>query len=671
MSGTHLPVVQFGRELTAEYPSLEAREWLITNGIGGYSGGTLAGINTRGYHGLLVAALDPPVGRTLMLVGLVEHVTVAGQTTPLSTIRWHDGTVAPDGRPALGAVHFEGTAPTWQYAGTGFAIDKTIAMDRGANVTRITYTNRWSDGPVTLRLGALVNFRDYHSRSFSYGDGPSISVDGAALRIAGTPSPASDLLVALQGAEITVTRQLYREFDLAQERARGLTDAEDHTYAGDLTVTLAPGASVQVVASVGKTVGPDLDAPTAITAHERTLLSAFDAAHPDHSDAPDWVRRLVLAADQFVVDRTLNDGSAGKTLIAGYHWFADWGRDTMISLPGLTLTTGRPDIAADILRAFADVVDGGLIPNRFPDGGSPPEYNTVDASFWFIEAIEAYLAATGDEAFVKALFSKLEGMVDALEAGTRSNIHISPEDGLIHAGEEGVQLTWMDAKVGDWVVTPRRGKPIEVNALWLSNLRFLIDFAPRAGSDAGRYRALLDKAAAGFERFWNSESDMPFDVLDGPAGHEATLRPNMIFAALGRCGAFTETRRRRIVDVVAQHLLTPAGLRSLAPGSDGYRPRYGGNAIERDGAYHQGTVWGWLIGPFIEAHLDAYGDPDRAAALLAPMADQLGIACIGTINEIFEADAPHGPRGCVAQAWSVGEVLRAWSLIRSRQRQTT
>jgi predicted glycogen debranching enzyme len=420
------------------------------------------------------------------------------------------------------------------------------------------------------------------------------------------------------------------------------------------------------VASVGAPLAADPLALDKIERHERMLLERFAAAAPGHAQAPDWVRRLVLAADQFVVDRHLADGSTGKTVIAGYHWFADWGRDTMISLPGLTLTTGRAEVAADILRAFAEVVDGGLIPNRFPDGGTPPEYNTVDASFWFIEAIREHLEATGDPAFAVSLFPVLAGMVDALEAGTRYGIGIDA-DGLIHAGEEGVQLTWMDAKVGDWVVTPRRGKPIEVNALWIANLRFLIDLAGRAGADPARYEALLARATEGFERFWNVDADMPYDVIDGPAGHEATIRPNMIFAALGRCGVFTPERRRRIVDVVSQHLYTPAGLRSLAPGDPGYRPHYGGDQTARDGAYHQGTVWAWLIGPFIEAHLDAHGDPDRAAALLAPMADQLAIGALGTINEIFEAEPPHAPRGCVAQAWSVAETLRAWSLVQARR----
>lgn len=663
-SVTSLPQRRYGRELTSDYGSLEAREWLVTNGIGGYASGSLSGINTRGYHGALVAALDPPVGRTLLLSGLIEEIRVGGVTVPISTLRWQDGTVAPDGRSVLQSVTLTGMIPRWHMETARFQLERTVTMDRGANVTRVTWTNVWSEGPMTLTVGVLANFRDYHSRSFANGQPPTITVEGNCFRVSGPER--QDLCVAIDGAEIALGGTYYRGFDLAQERLRGLTDVEDHFHVGELTVTLAPGTSVQLVASVGTIMPSDLLAIEKAERHQKSLLDLFMAAAPHHARAPDWVRRLVLAADQFVVDRKLVDGSTGKTVIAGYHWFGDWGRDTMISLPGLTLTTGRPEVAADILRSFAEVVDEGLVPNRFPDGGSPPEYNTVDATFWFIEAIRQQLEATDDMSFAVSLLPVLEEMVDALEDGTHYGIGID-SDGLIRAGEEGVQLTWMDAKVGDWVVTPRRGKPIEVNALWIANLRFLVELSGHAGRSPARYDALLTRALQGFEKFWNVEADMPYDVIDGPCGHDSTIRPNMIFAALARCGVFNPDRRRRIVDLVAHRLLTPAGLRSLAPEEDGYRPHYGGDQVARDGAYHQGTVWAWLIGPFIEAHLDAYQDPSHTSGLLLPMADQLELGCLGTINEIFEGDPPHAPRGCVAQAWSVAETLRAWSLIESRR----
>jgi predicted glycogen debranching enzyme len=341
----------------------------------------------------------------------------------------------------------------------------------------------------------------------------------------------------------------------------------------------------------------------------------------------------------------------------------------MISLPGLAIATGRLEVARSILRSFAEVVDGGMIPNRFPDAGTAPEYNTVDATLWFIHAIEDYVRASGDTTTLAEFFPVLEDIVGHMVRGTRYRIGVDPADGLLAAGEPGVQLTWMDAKVGDWVVTPRIGKPVEVNALWLSGLRFIAEAAERLGrtDSASAYGALLEKARVGFRRFWNEDRGYCFDVLDGPAGHEAALRPNQILAARASAGALSADQARRVVQVCQAELLTPAGLRSLGPREPGYLPAYGGDQLHRDASYHQGTVWAWLIGPFIEAHLDVFGDTDRAAAILAPFGDQLRIEGVGTLSEIFEAAAPHAPRGCIAQAWSVAEVLRAWHLIERRR----
>lgn len=676
---TDLPVMRFGRELTADLAALEDREWLVTNGIGGYASASLSGMNTRGYHGLLVAALQPPVGRTLMLAGLIETVEADGRALPLASIRWHDGTIAPAGWTALEAILFEGTIPTWRFAGPGLSVEKTVFMDHGANVTRIEYRNLGHTA-VRLRIEALTDFRDHHGRSFAGGAIPRIEATDDALRIAGPTGPASDLHLVCGGAAIAEARaESYRGFRLPKETARGLTDVEDHLLAGAFTLTLAPGETAQLVAAAGTRVAPDPIARTRALARESELLSQFRGAevsaprgwhglHPAPRKVatalPAWIARLALAADQFVVRRTLRDGTEGHSIIAGYHWFADWGRDTMISLPGLTHMCGRPEIAASILAAFADAVDGGMVPNRFPDGGEPPEFNTVDATFWFGLAIAQHWRTTGDDAFLAAMFPTLASIVTAMQAGARYRIRVD-DDGLIRAGEPGIQLTWMDAKVGNWVVTPRIGKPIEVNALWLATLAFLAEAAPKAGADPAPYATLHAKAAAAFERFWNPETGHCFDVIDGPDGDDPTLRPNQILAA--RAGLFDADRRRAIVEVCARQLLTPAGLRSLAPGQPGYRPTYGGGQTSRDGAYHQGTVWAWLIGPFLEAHLDAYGDPDAAEALLKPLADQLAIEGIGTIGEIFEADAPHAPRGCIAQAWSVAETIRAWRLIAARR----
>lgn len=659
----NLPGDRLGRDICATPASAEAAEWLVSNGIGGYAAGTIAGLPTRGYHGLLVAALDPPVGRTLMLVTLLETVTVGDHSYDLGTLRWADGTLAPDGATHLEEVRFEGTLPVWRYVTPQFTLEKRVFMDHGANVTRIHYTCLRADAPLSLRLRPIADCRDYHSRSFASGWLPEVSAQDDRLTV-GWGDPARVMHLHAPGASATASASWYRGFDLAQERARGLTDQEDHIQTGVFEATLSVGETLRFAASANAPpVDTAPDGHFAEIARQQTLLEAWDKARPAGPAVPAWINRLVLAADQFVVRRALRDGSGGHTIIAGYHWFADWGRDTMISLPGLTIATGRADIAASILRSFADVVDAGMIPNRFPDGGSDPEYNTVDASFWFIEAVAAHVDATGDTALLGELFQVLETIVQHMQKGTRYGIRVDPADGLITAGEPGVQLTWMDAKVGDWVVTPRIGKPIEVNALWVSGLRFMVRAATLLGRDSAPYDALLASAIKGFDRFWNAERGFCFDVLDGPNGHEDTLRPNQIFAARPATGVFDTARCREIVRRCEEALLTPAGLRSLAPGEPGYRPHYGGDQTARDGAYHQGTVWGWLIGPFIEAHLNAFADPERAAEILAPMADQLRIEGIGTINEIFEADAPHAPRGCVAQAWSVAECIRAWTLI--------
>ena len=658
-----LPVLAFGRDVVAD-PVLREAEWLVTNGIGGYASGTVVGLPSRGYHGILVAAMAPPVDRRVLVPALTETVTCRGRQADLSALRWHDGTMAPEPGATLQGFALNGTMPVWRYGTADFQIEKRLWMDHGRNTTRIEYTLLWAAEPVELRLGVISDSRDYHSRSFASGWRPQVQANGDCLTVV---SGDVTLHARLSGAQAAADGSWWRGFDLAEERSRGLTDAEDHIHAGTLSAVLAAGDVAQLVLAAGAAVpGFDSQARGAEIERAKGLLKQAGVG-----EAPAWVQRLVLAADQFIARRTLHDGSAGHTVMAGYHWFADWGRDTMISLPGLVLATGRPEMARSILRAFADVIDAGMVPNRFPDAGTAPEFNTVDATFWFIEAVAAVDRAAHDHAFLAEMFPVLDDIVVHLKQGTRYGIGIDPADGLIRAGAPGVQLTWMDARVGDWVVTPRRGKPIEVNALWVSGLRFLVDAAQRLGRDASEFQRLLNLASSGFARFWNAGRGCCFDVLDGPDGHEALLRPNQIFAARAAAGVLPRQQARQVLDMCEVHLLTPCGLRSLAPQEPGYVPSYGGDQTHRDAAYHQGTVWAWLIGPFIEAHLDLHADPDRAAALLAPLADQLRIGGLGTIGEIFEAEHPFGPRGCIAQAWSVAEVLRAWTLIETRRAQGT
>jgi predicted glycogen debranching enzyme len=418
----------------------------------------------------------------------------------------------------------------------------------------------------------------------------------------------------------------------------------------------------------------DLDGIAAYAAQKAHEAHLWQAAKPQLSDDDEVayavarrevVRQLALAADQFIVARPMKDDAQGRTVIAGYPWFGDWGRDTMIALPGLTLATGRPGVARRILRTFGRYVDGGMLPNRFPDQSEVPEYNTVDATLWYFEAIRAYHAATGDDDLIVELYPILQGILDWHRHGTRYKIHQDRADGLLYAGEPGVQLTWMDAKVGDWVVTPRIGKPVEVNALWYNALRSMADLARIVDEDATELEELAEQIRRGFGRFWNPAAGYCYDVLDGPQGHEAALRPNQLLAVSLPYSPLAMTHQKAVVDVCGRHLLTPHGLRSLARKERGYVGHYGGPPRDRDGAYHQGTVWAWLIGSFVAAHLRVYGDPGRARTYLEPLLRQLAGHAVGSISEIFDGDAPFAPRGATAQAWSVAEVLRAWQLLRS------
>jgi predicted glycogen debranching enzyme len=479
---------------------------------------------------------------------------------------------------------------------------------------------------------------------------------------------AKPLYLLNSGGEIRPEPTWYNNFDLAIERYRGLSDREHHLHAATIAIMLNPGESSTIVASTEST--PNLNGETAHQqrqSHSQQRLQSWHAINAEDQPKPPWIQQLILAADQFIVDRPSPSDPTGKTIIAGYPWFSDWGRDTMISLPGLTLITGRPEIARSILRTFAQYVDRGMIPNRFPDAGEVPEYNTADATLWYFEAIRQYHQVTGDDQLLQELFPVLAAIVDWHCRGTRYNIHLDPSDGLLYAGESGVQLTWMDAKVGDWVVTPRIGKPIEINALWYNALRTIAQFARQLNQPDQDYVAKADRVHRNFSRFWNTELGYCNDVLDGLDGDDVSLRPNQLFAVSLPNGRgvhwpllFNPSQQRGIVDICAQKLLTSYGLRSRSPDRPQYQGHYGGNQLQRDGAYHQGVTWGWLIGPFVQAHLRAYQNPAAARQFLQPMADQLSAHGLGSLSEIFDGDAPIAPRGCIAQAWTVAEVLRVW-----------
>jgi predicted glycogen debranching enzyme len=447
-----------------------------------------------------------------------------------------------------------------------------------------------------------------------------------------------------------------------REAERGLDHRDDHLHVGTFSVSVDPGDSIAVVISAEPE--PALDGEAAqrrLDKYAETIRSRWEKSAPRAAQAPAWVKQLVFAADQFVVKRPLPDSPDGLSVIAGYPWFEDWGRDTMISLPGLALATGRPEVAKRVLATFARFIDRGMLPNRFPDGATTPEYNTVDAALWYFEAVRSYHAASGDDAFLAQVFPALADIIGWHRKGTRYGIGQDPGDGLLHAGEAGVQLTWMDAKVGDWVVTPRIGKPVEINALWYNALRAMALFARKLKRPPAEWETEAARVATGFGRFWNEAGDGCFDVLDGPSGNDASLRPNQVFAVSLPSSPLSAERQRNVVEICARHLLTSFGLRSLDPRHPDYKGRYAGGPRERDGAYHEGTVWGWLLGPFALAHFKVYGDRAAALGFLEPLGRHLGAYGMGTLGEVFDGDAPFAPGGCPAQAWTVAETLRAWT----------
>jgi len=644
--------VRYGRGLCGDLASAESREWLLTNGRGGYAMGTLAGTLTRRYHGLLIAAVEPPVARRLCVARLELDVDYDGRSYALATDRWQSGAIAPEGWRLVEAFTLADGLPTWTYALGDALLDLTLAMPQGADAIAVALHVTRARTALAIRGRLVVADRDHHGgplpslESFA----TTLVAGGAEIRL---PAAQRTLYVRAPGASASAASERYAGFLLPRETERGLPDVDDYAHVLTLAWTLADGASGGVVCSL------DPAAP-AVAADVVATRRHANRAIADRQSTP-LLGRLALAADQFVVARG-EPPLAGTTVIAGYPWFTDWGRDTMIALPGLLLATNRAADAADVLRTFAAHVADGLIPNRFPDAGGPAEYNTIDAPLWFIEAVRAYLDATDDVPFLLDVMPAVRAVIDGYREGTRFGIGLDA-DGLVRGGAPGVQLTWMDAKVGDRVITPRRGKPIEINALWYNALRACETFARRLGRPPNAFRALGDKAAAAMQRYWNAERGWCYDVLDGPDGDDLSLRPNQLFAVALPAGAFDAERARAIVDVCAAHLWTSLGLRTLAPDDPRYHGTYGGDQAARDGAYHQGTVWPWLAGPFIRAHLRAYGDAARTRTFVQPLLDALETDALGTLCEIADGDPPHAPRGCPAQAWSVAALIDALRLL--------
>ena len=657
-STTCTPLISFGRETCGDASVAGSREWLVTNGLGGFASGTVGGQLTRRYHGLLIAALQPPLGRTLLVPKFDEAAEYDGRPYPLPTNLWRSGVIEPQGYRRIEEFHLEGMCPVWTYACADALVSKKVWMEQGANTTYVRYRLERGSENVKLTIKALVNYRDFHNltRAGNWRMGITRLEHGLCVKAFGDATP---FYVLSSAPSVQQCHQWYRSFELTAETQRGMNHQEDHLHAGTFVAELKPGDSVLMVASTE--AAPDLDAQSALERYEtreKALLKQFHDVHRG-VQVPNWIDQVALAADQFIAKRKL-DSSEASTVIAGYHWFSDWGRDTMVALPGLALVTGRPEVARSILLAWSQFADEGMLPNRFLETGEKPDFNTVDAALWYFNAVRAYWNRTHDKDFLKQIFPVLCDMIAAYMRGTRYNIHLDSSDGLLYAGQAGLQLTWMDARVDNQVVTPRIGKPVEVNALWLNALLAMKEFADALESPADDFQHAAQDAIKGFERFWNAPAGYCFDVLDGPEGNDASLRPNQIFAVALPESPFDPERQRAIVDAVARHLQATPGLRSLAPDDPHYKGSYAGNPEARDGAYHQGTVWGWLLGPFVRAHLRVYNDPRAAASFLAPVRHHLQAHGLGTVGEIFDADAPFLPRGCIAQAWTVGGILEAW-----------
>ncbi len=663
------PHVAFGREVCGDLEAGLRREWLVTNGIGGYASATVPGVLTRSYHGLLVAALDPPVERTVLVAGLVEWVVYDGDRYPISTHEFGDGYITPSGYHHLESFRLEGTLPVWTFAVADALVERRVWMAYGQNTTYVSYRLIRGSRPLDLEITPLVTYRSFHALASGQGwtIGVAPELRGATIQVFDGATP---FRMWSSEAEFRAAGAWWWDFRHRAETERGLADRGDLFAPGMFVARLEPGESAALVFSTESE--PDLDADRSLAAAEQRQGALLATAGAEGADPV--VQQLVLAADQFLVARPLLDDPGGRSVIAGYHWFNDWGRDTMISLPGLTLATGRAEEAAAILRTFARYLDGGLLPNNFPDrAGVVPGYNTADATLWYVLAFRSYQEATGDDTLVDDLLPELREIIERHLAGTRYRIGVDPADDLLRAGEPGVQLTWMDAKVGDWVVTPRIGKPVEINALWYNALRTVAAFAAARGdhATASRYDLHADRTRDAFRRrFRRPDSAHLADVVDGPDGDDWAMRPNQIFALSLPYPLLEGAEARAVLDEAGRYLLTSFGLRSLAPDDPAYRGTYGGDQVHRDGAYHQGPVWSWLLGAYAEASYRLTGDRAAALAMLRPIGDHLRDAGLGSVSEICEGDPPHLPKGCVAQAWGVAEVLRVWRLVEASQQST-
>jgi predicted glycogen debranching enzyme len=631
-----------------QYNEATCFEWLETNGLGGYSSSTIIGCNERRYHGLLIAATIPPTERKLLLAKLEETIISERGRFELSTNNYGN-TIHPQGYCLM--KHFRKVLfPEFLYEVQGVILRKTVAMIHGEDTVVIIYDVLAADGAFTLELLPLLACRDHHHLQRSNEDVITEAVFQNDIYQASIYKGLPGIFIKCPQAAYHAAPNWYFNFHYRIEEERGSVETEDLFTQGNFSLSLKKGDSVGIIISTedpGNRNAHDLFQQE--TARRRDLVAR------ETGDA--FIKHLVLAADQFIVQR-----GEGKTIIAGYHWFTDWGRDTMISLPGLCLATGRYDDARKILAAFAKAVSEGMLPNRFPDNNYAPEYNNVDGTLWFFIAVYRYLQASKDKRFVlDEILPVLAEIIAWYEKGTRFRIH-EDKDGLIYAGEPGLQLTWMDAKAGDWVVTPRKGKAVEVNALWYNALKIYASLL-QLSRKRKRANEITNKAVITqknfVEVFWNENAGYLYDVVDG-AHKDDCFRPNQLFAITLPFPLLFHKKAKMVLKKTTEKLYTPVGLRTLSPDDASYMKIYQGNQYHRDAAYHQGTVWSWLLGPYIDAIMKLQGVKAKAAArkVIEQFKFHLNEAGIGTVSEIFDAEPPHYPKGCIAQAWGVAEILR-------------
>jgi len=649
--------MKFDSKVLSEFKTSLGLEWIETNGLGGYASSTISGAHSRRYHGLLVAALHPPLGRTVLLSKLDETIVIGGSSEGESggevrfelSANQYPGAVHPRGYQYLKSFQRD-LFPEFYYEAGGVELKKTIAALHGVNTTLVLYEVIEAASPFVFELLPLGSARDFHHLSHANNDiGRHYLFEEDIFQTLNYHG-GTELFISVPNAEFVEQQGWYYNLEYPVESYRGLDFREDLYTHGKFLVRLKKGDSLGIIISTERPQQKNAFRLFATEKKRREKLTKDFSVNKE-------LKSLVLAADQFIVKR-----GEGTTVVAGYPWFADWGRDSMIALPGLCLVTGRFKEAKQILQQFVGLISEGMLPNRFPDYGAVPEYNTIDATLWFFHAIHQYYKYTADKSFVKAMLPVLKGIIDWHYKGTRYNIKVDTEDELLYGGEFGVQLTWMDAKVGDWVVTPRRGKPVEVNALWYNALRTMEALVEEVGKkiDSVPYRMRADKVLESFNlQFWNEKQNSLYDYIDGNYKND-DIRPNQLYAISLPYPLLSGERAKKVFESVVQHLLTPKGLRTLSPSHKDFRPFYGGDVGKRDGAYHQGTVWSFLIGSFLDAAYYVCGDKGKEDAVryINTFLEHLNEAGVGTVSEIFDAMAPHTPRGAIAQAWGVAEVLR-------------